>query len=234
MKKHLLFVLMGTFIVATIGSFSPARSARAATLTFTIMCSSITLTISGAPVGFSQDLAVWKGSNPRGPHLASVGQQTVPASGSLIITVTFPEQPEGTVLYADTAGSVFGGPYPRATGPCGKVSGNAIQFFNPGDGRVEPRPGDRIAVWCNIAGDPPAIDVWAVGSDSRGFRLTTFKFADLVVAGPKGLTQDLGRNGKLSAMVDDQNNFYVAWNGGPFGATGRDSFAKTFNCAFKR
>ena len=64
--------------------------------------------------------------------------------------------------------------------------------------------------------------------------LTTFKFADLVAAGPQGITKDLGGNGKLSAMVDDQNNFYVAWNGGPFGATGRDSFAKPFNCAFKR
>jgi hypothetical protein len=233
MKRRFLFLFIAAFIVATVSSFVPATPARAASLSFSIGCSGVTLTITGATPGQVQDLVVWKGSSP-GPLASALGRvfgQPVPASGTLVLTASFPEQPEGTVLYADTAGSVFGAPFPSASGPC---NGNSTKFFDPRDGRAEPRPGDRIAVWCNIAGDPPAIDVWAVGNDSRGFRLTTFKFADLVKAGPKGVTKDLGRNGKLSAMVDDQNNFYVAWNGGPFGATGKASFAKTFTCAFKR
>jgi hypothetical protein len=112
-----------------------------------------------------------------------------------------------------------------------------------GDGRVDgTKCWERIVVYCNTSNDPPTLDLWGVGLDSKGFRLTTFSFSDLSKAGPKGLTKDLGKLGKVSAAVDAQNNFWVAWNGqvsvpsGSFYADGQPNhgFAKGFSCNFKR
>jgi hypothetical protein len=224
--------LIVALVISSVGSFAAFRPAHAASLTFTVTCSSVTLTITGALPGQGQDLFAYRGF-PGGPQLGNGVRGSAPASGLLVLTVSFPEQPEGTVIAADSAGGIFGEPLPSVTKACGKDT-NPVKFFDPGDGRVDPRPGDRLAVWCNIAGNPPSIDVWAVGDDSRGFRLATFNFTDLAAAGPQGIAKNLGRNGKLSAVVDAQNNFFVAWNGGPFGATGAGVFAKSFHCAFKR
>src|SRR5205823_1324803 len=111
-----------------------------------------------------------------------------------------------------------------------------VTFFNPGDGRVDPRPGDRIAVWCNTRETPPNIVIYGVGDStngSHGFFLGRFTFVELLAAGKKGITRSAGRgNGLISAVADAQGNFYVAWNGGLFKATGVGDFAKTFSCNF--
>lgn len=98
------------------------------------------------------------------------------------------------------------------------------QFFNPGDNRVDPRPGDRLAVWCN---QPDTLVVYGIDNNSRGFPLTTFSNAAIRVAGSNGLTRNLGSTGTVSVSEDNQNNFWLAWNGGPYG-----NFAKGFSCKF--
>ena len=107
-----------------------------------------------------------------------------------------------------------------------------ITFFNPHDGRVNPLPGDRIAVWCNLGATPPNIDVWGIGSDSVGFRLATFNFSDVAKAAGKGLARNLGFNGGVNINMWAANSFYVAWRGGPYHATGQGDFAKNFTCSF--
>ncbi len=105
------------------------------------------------------------------------------------------------------------------------------------DGRVNGKCGDRVAVWC----DSDILEVWGVGLDSKGFTLFDFKYADIVAAGPKGLSRDLGPLGVVSVSVDAKGNFWVAWNGkvtlpsGSFFADGQPDhgFAKGFWCSFK-
>jgi hypothetical protein len=141
-----------------------------------------------------------------------------------------------TVAVSNGNGSAVGGPS-TASASCG--SSNVITWFNPGDGRIDGRPGDRIAVWCNTTATPPNIVVYGVGDNatngSHGFWLGTFNNADLLKAGKAGLTKNAGAgNGTISAMQDGHGNFYVAWNGGIFKATGQGDFAKSFSCTFSK
>ncbi len=113
-------------------------------------------------------------------------------------------------------------------------SGAGSTFYNPGDGRVDPRPGDRLAVYCNTGANPPTVDVWGVLNDSSGRRLFTFTFASLVAAGDKGITRKVEPLGTIFLRVDANNNFLASWTGGPAAATGVKDFAKSFTCAFAR
>jgi hypothetical protein len=107
-------------------------------------------------------------------------------------------------------------------------------FFNPGDGRIDPRPGDRLAVYCNPGANPPNVDVWGVLNDSSGRRLYTFPFSDLVKAGAKGITKKVEPLGTIFLSVDANNNFFAVWTGGPAAATGTRDFTKAFTCGFTR
>lgn len=115
--------------------------------------------------------------------------------------------------------------------------GVGITSFNPADGRVDPRPGDRVAVWCNTSATPPNVVVYGVGDSatngSHGFLLGQFSESDLLKADSTGITLNAGAgNGTISVQTDGQGHFYVAWNGGKFHATGQGDFAKSFSCAF--
>ncbi len=123
-----------------------------------------------------------------------------------------------------------------ADNPCLPPSGAAstVQFFNPGDGRVDPRPGDRVAVYCNTADNPPNLVVYGIDNASHGLWLSKFIFADLVKAGPKGILRKVEPKGSVFAVVDANNYFTVQWFGGPAGATGSKDFAKSFTCSFAR
>jgi hypothetical protein len=107
-------------------------------------------------------------------------------------------------------------------------------FFNPGDGRVDPRPGDRVAVYCNTSATPPTLDVWGVTNDSIGHRLFTFAYADLLSAGSKGILKKVEPLGSVFASTDGNGNFLVKWYGGPAGAIGTKDFAKSFACGFAK
>jgi hypothetical protein len=125
---------------------------------------------------------------------------------------------------------------------CASVPLAAATACGFGDGRVDGKCWDRIAVYCNTSANPPNLDVWGIDTTSKGFRLTTFPFSDIAAAGPRGLTKNLGSLGKVSVMVDANNSFWVAWNGkvsvpsGSFIADGQPNhgFAKGFQCNFAR
>lgn len=108
------------------------------------------------------------------------------------------------------------------------LCGESDAGFNPIDNRIDGRPGDRIAVYC----EPDALTVYGVGNDSKGFLLASFSKVELQDAGVEGVFKDVGANGTISASMDDQSNFWVAWTGGQFGASGQGDFAKGGVCAF--
>jgi hypothetical protein len=103
------------------------------------------------------------------------------------------------------------------------------QFFNPGDARMDPRPGDRIAVYCNQKNQ---VVVYGINdgesADRSGFLLAVFKVNDVRAAGDNGMTKNLGENGTVSISLM-KGWYWVSWNGGKFGATGTDTFTKNFS-----
>jgi hypothetical protein len=106
-----------------------------------------------------------------------------------------------------------------------------VKWFNPDDDRVQPLPGDRLAVWCN---QPDKIVVYGIASDQpgdkSGFFLTVFSYKEVVAAGDKGLTKHLGSNGSVSISLM-KGWFWIAWNGGKYNATGQGIFVKNFEDA---
>lgn len=112
--------------------------------------------------------------------------------------------------------------------------GGANNWFRPSDGRVDPRPADRLVIFCNNRVQPPTLDVWGVMPDKRGVRLYLFNIADLVAAGRRGLTQDLGNQGVLAVGYYAPSQFGISWLGGPFNANGAADFRKTVTCSFDR
>ena len=109
---------------------------------------------------------------------------------------------------------------------CGDVT-----FFNPGDGRIDGKAGDRVVVYCDTTANPPALSVWGVTNDSQGHKLFSFKLADLLKAGNGGIMKKVEPMGSVFAKIDANGNFFVQWFGGPAGATGDKDFAKYGNCA---
>ena len=103
-----------------------------------------------------------------------------------------------------------------------------VTWFNPGDGRFDPHPAERIAIYCHL--DKNTLGVLLINNDSKGNVGTSFKLDALKAAGPTGVTYDFGINGTLSIMLDPSGNGYAAWNGGVDGANGRGDFAKTYQC----
>jgi hypothetical protein len=141
------------------------------------------------------------------------------------------EKPKGNSISVRVAvdNNVFadlGGSYPSA---CLEFDPSSIPSYLR-DGRANPQPGDRIAVWCNK--DDGTLDVWGVDNNSKGFRLAVFTSKELTLAGLKGVTRAVRNYGAVSASIDSQGNVWVAWNGGPFGANRRNSFAKALTCLF--
>ncbi|MBO9309124.1 MAG: hypothetical protein J7551_05010 [Chloroflexi bacterium] len=104
----------------------------------------------------------------------------------------------------------------------------SVEFFNPGDCRVDPRPGDRLAICC----EAERIVVYGVADNSRGFLLDTFNFEALVKAGRRGIFLDKKQDGVISASMSRSEHIWVAWNGGQYNATGLpdQGFAKLVRC----
>jgi hypothetical protein len=145
------------------------------------------------------------------------------ASGSILM---FP--PSGGTVINATGGTIFW-TLTDETSDC-----QPAQFFNPGDARSDGRPADRVVVYCNTSANPPTLDVWGVTNDSKGHRLYTFNYSDLVAAGSGGILKKVEPLGSVSARVSGNNTFVVRWFGGPAGATGAGDFAKVVICDFKR
>lgn len=102
------------------------------------------------------------------------------------------------------------------------------EFFNPGDGRYDPRPGDRLAAYC----EAKRVLIYGVNNNSRGFLMGIFEFEALKQAGEEGIYLDKGVDGILSASMGAQGHIWVAWTGGQHNASGRPEhgFAKLVKC----
>lgn len=106
---------------------------------------------------------------------------------------------------------------------------NNIQNFYPGDDRLNGKPSDRVAVYCNQA--TGTIGVYVVNNAGQGTASTEFSGAAVVAAGSAGLTRNLGANGSVTIHGNAQGNFWLAWTGGPYGANGQGDFSKTVACS---
>lgn len=109
--------------------------------------------------------------------------------------------------------------------------GAGSEYYNPGDDRVDPYPTERVVVYCDQVFR--GIDVWGIRPNSEGFPLASFDFDELTLAGPGGMRVAVKDYGFVTASLDVQGNFYVAWQGGPYGATGLYEFSKRFRCPFE-
>ncbi len=182
-------------------------------------CSSVSISYTAqggtAPTDIALDVL-----NAQG---AIVGHGTLPgAPVGQHYTVTIPlnpPQPDGTVLLGQPSGGTQ--PITCHTG--------TVSFFNPGDNRVAPLPGDRIAAWCDL---PDTITIWGIDGDSRGFPLAKFSYKAVRAAGNQGIHQTAGAYGTVSVSTDGKNNFWVAWTGPHADGQPGHGFAKGFSCTF--
>ncbi|GEM_PF-3150016 len=142
---------------------------------------------------------------------SGVSSGSIPFTGPVSVTVSF--------------GS---GPYSWAILDLTINCATSATFFSPGDGRLDPRPADRLAVYCNST----TLDVWGVGNDSRGHRLIIFSLAKVIAAGSTGLQQNLGGDGIVAVGYYGRNLFGVSWIGGPLNGNGQADFRKTVTCSF--
>jgi hypothetical protein len=191
MKRHIFSLLLILSLLALPGT--GAQPAAAVVNNATSNCSSVTVTGSAGPstavyVEVREDVP---------PTYTILGSQLLNAdgAGNYSSVVGIPTQPAGTVLRINVTDStgfyqLFPSCTPGAAAPGAAVSEGAVLSFDPGDGRVDPRPGDRLAIWCNLGGDTPYLLVYGVAPDSKGFFLARINFADILK----------GTNGRLSQL----------------------------------
>ena len=98
------------------------------------------------------------------------------------------------------------------------------------DGRLNSRCGDRIVVYCNGSQSPPNLDIWVVDSHSEGHELAKLPLATLSALKMGQFTKNMGRGGMIFAGLNAQGDGYAAVRGGPFHATAKGDWAKTFSC----
>ena len=86
--------------------------------------------------------------------------------------------------------------------------------------------GDRVFAYCNTNN----VEIYGVAPDETGFSLAVFTYATLY---SRGAGQVLAQTsmGQVVLSYDLQGNFRVQWIGGPYFATGNDTFTKAFTCA---
>jgi hypothetical protein len=118
--------------------------------------------------------------------------------------------------------------------------------FNPGDGRIDPMTGDRLAVYCN---DNDVV-VWGLDAESVGFYMTTFTMDELLSKTPVTHTTLQGKvtlnmdspavqhwgynlpsDTTLSLITDTGTQYHITWIGS-YGADGSTPFVKTFSCTY--
>ena len=192
-KKLSLLLALSIMIVGI--SIHTAQPAAAQSLTAVVDCSSATVS---EPVG------------SRGTITVIVGQFVIASvTGPIPLTATYVTQASGTII------TVFFDQTLVFQGPCSPTTG-----FNPGDGRVEPKPGDRLAVYCR--GDR-SIEVWGIDANGQGFPLTSVTVGQIAQQGKVGVR--LGNNGTVVVKEDSDGLLSVEWYGSRYG-----NHAKCFQC----
>lgn len=175
------------------------------------------------PAGFQYDGPY---SNSKSTFVSRTYGSSIPANSLFTITYYNGIGSGGDTIQINcSTGALVGG---------ANVSAFNITHFDPADGRIDGKPADRIVIYCNPTATPPSIDIYGIANDGTGFFLARFKFSLVVRSGKRGvLLRPVGK-GKISLLVDANNNFYAAWNGGPYNANGQGDFAKSFTCPFSR
>jgi hypothetical protein len=193
-RKTVAFVVLAVIAVLVLPNVPSAYAQRQYTLTVT--CSSVTIT---DPVESQVFVQVFNGQT-----------EIMFASGVVPLTLSFPTQPAGTVI------TVFINESLVFSGSCGGNDG-----YDPGDDRVDPKPGDRVAVYCR--GDSK-IEIWGIDQQGRGILLTIVTVDQLVTLTRVGtrLGSDLGT---VVVKEDNPTLLSVEWYGSRYG-----NHAKCFVC----
>lgn len=122
-----------------------------------------------------------------------------------------------------------------APAACQFDQGQPVTWFDPGDNRINPLPGDRLAIYCNQTPVEHQVVIYAVDNDSNGFLLGTFSNGQIISAGPSGIQKNLGVTGLLTVTGKLSNGvsyFWVTWNKGQYGGNGQGIWAKAVQCTF--
>jgi hypothetical protein len=244
LRRSTLLIALVLLFVSLIVNLPPAQAASNVSVTGTGPSFTITMTGTTNDSGFGVDLIMvvcydannviidtdWNGTPPTSTP-ATAGQfcDNIFAVGTLPyrleiydMSSLIPENDLSQMSAIQALPKLY--PASSASAPSG-----AVTFFNPGDDRIDPRPGERITVWCNqkdkivvygIADDQPA--------NKSGFLLGVFSYKEVKAAGEKGLTKKVENLGSVSISIKD-GWAWIAWNGGKYNATGRDIFVKNFD-----
>jgi hypothetical protein len=157
-----------------------------------------------------------------GTNIATYDNLSVQGPGTFTADIGYPLQPNGTAITITFGGGIL---LPIS----GSCSGNP-SFFNGGDNRVDGKPGDRVAIYCNPTGSHPYIDVWGILDDSTGKRLGWFDYATLKAHNGGGsITSNMGT---VNIAVYPDKKVVVQWFDGPAYADGHGDFRKIVTCDF--
>jgi hypothetical protein len=188
MKRRVVAVVLIVALVLIVSFALDTQPTIAATGTVTsITCKSVTVTGNSTGAGGpGTNIVVGVILTAPGGGFGSLLGQTIitPVVGGApyTVNVNFNGGSPGASIYVEIGESgIIGSTIISGLAlPTDCPTDPRVTFFAPGDGRVDPQPGDRLAIWCNTTANPPALDIWSVGNDSRGSRLTTIVFADLL------------------------------------------------------
>ncbi len=224
MKSRLFVVaIVLAFVVTSLGvNVRPAAAAGNVTAT----CNSLSVNGTTLPVFL---VSVIVASHPSILFPLIIADATGAYSASVSISL-----PAGTVVSGYIV-DFIAVPFSVTVPPCSASTGSGNPPWNPNDARVDGRPGDRIAVYCNTnttGTNANTIGVYGILNNGEGKFLTAFKYSDVVKAGGKGITRSVEPLGTVYISVNDKTNFYVKWMGGPADATGMGDFRKWFTCDF--
>jgi hypothetical protein len=217
MKRQFFFLLSFVVVLGLLGL--GARPAAAQSFSYKAACNALTFTGTTVPGDWLDAALVYEGSH----QVAEKWDVYADAAGNFSITVRAPGAVHGTVwgwLWSSNYGALFD--QQISMGPC------AGDWFSPGDDRVDPRPGDRVAAYCSA----DSVTVYGILDDGTGRFLATFKVADLVKAGATGIVKKVEPLGTVYVSLSGASSLYVRWTGGPADATGVGDFEKWVSCTF--
>lgn len=237
----LLLVMVIALTGALVLGVQPSQAAITGVTIVSATCSRATVQVSYSGLVTGTDfIRLYAYITSLGLPAGDLGQVFSPefttTPGTVTLTLNFTSSPPpGTNITLWVAQFGNPGAVPAPEGPGDRPTYNCVipatptptpYFFTPGDGRVDPRPGDRIAVYCRS----DRLEVWGVRPDSVGEPVASFGYTELIYAGTRGITRGRANLGVIFARGDQAGNFFAAWSGGIYGATGTGDFAKSFHC----
>src|SRR5262245_40044066 len=166
---HRRLYLVALLLVLLSAGLAAPHAAHAAGITATL--SGCTYVFSGnIGSGPTTGIAIVVDIDAPPPAFVGTGVFNVDAAGNVSGTVPFNAPSGHRIVVSPPAAKIDIAP------SCGPGGG---QFFNPGDGRINPQPGDRIAVYCNNT-RPPTIGIYGIDPQGRGIFLTQALVSDIL------------------------------------------------------